>query len=67
MNESGEMIVRDVEKMVEEIVKEQIKPASKKTVGGSTAAAAAKKKTSSAPAGQGTLMGFFSGNKQPKT
>ena len=67
MNESGEMIVRDVEKMVEEIVKEQIKPAAKKTVGGSTAAAAAKKKTSSAPAGQGTLMGFFSGNKQPKT
>lgn len=66
MNENGEMIVRDVEKMVEEIVREQVKVPEKKKqpgFGGSSSANNKKKPASSAPSGQGTLTGFFSSAK----
>ena len=66
MNENGEMIVRDVEKMVEEIVREQVKVPEKKKqsgFGGSSLANNKTKPASSAPSGQGTLTGFFSSAK----
>ena len=59
MNEHGEMTVRDVEKMVEEVVREQIKVPDRRPKPMGLSGGAKKKSTSSAPAGQGTLTGFF--------
>jgi len=62
MNENGEMIVRDVEKMVEEIIREPVKKSSNVNRGGlprSAAGSGGGGPKKSPAAGQGTLTGFF--------
>lgn len=59
MGPNGEMIVKDVEKMVEETKMELVKPPSKQSSVRSVAQSQTKKEQKPAKPGQGTLTGFF--------
>jgi hypothetical protein len=59
MGPNGEMIVKDVEKMVEETKMELVKPPSKQSSVRSVAQSQTKKEQKPAKPGQATLTGFF--------